>query len=419
MRRYKTDRLTGMGRRRFLRNLTGLGVSGVALEHMSKEALADVTDDPQEEVPRLSRLRHTNHDEVVAGTAPPEYEPVYYTISREKWAVVETAHDAAEKMDRLLSRLDSSGLLSAGVRTFTKDQRKQKGVHVRYHVQVNEDGEAVRTPDVSFEELKGNLPATVAGTAGEGEHAVTIDDIPVELSRSEFNNLDHNDPSGGASDNYYYDYVYRPIPAGAMVIDDNTGELGTIATPAYDYDLDEYVLTTVAHLTDVESGHSIEQPCCSYYVGKSDKGSFSWWDFDAATIDINTADHGSYDVEYALADDDGNYSLTPIYGTLVWDTIKDNEGNTSYNMQWQGAASGHHSDNYIVETNTDHYFWLDDPGTGGDSGGPMYHVEFSGHDGRAYIGGIVGQRDDGDGDGDDDVAGTWIGDVENKFNINV
>jgi len=405
-----------MGRRRFIRNLAKLGVSGVGLQFMTKEALAETTDDPENEVPRLSHLRHKNHDEVVAGTAAPEYEPIYYTISREKWAIVETAHDAAEKIDRRLSNVDNTGLLSAGVRTTTNNHHREKAIHVRYHIHTNQEGEVIRKPNASYEEVKEELPSTVAGTAGEGEHKETIEDIPVQLSRSEFQNVGHNDSSGGASGDFYYDYKYRPLPGGCMNVNKDKDELGTVATPAYDNESDEYVLTTAAHLTDADEGDQITQPCCDYSVGESDKGAFSYWDFDAATIDVNTDKYGNHDVEYAFAEDDG-YSISEIWGVLAWDTIKDNEGNSSYNMQWRGAVSGHEGDTHIVETNTDHYFWLNEPVSPGDSGGPMYHTKFYGDDGRIYIAGIIGQNDDGDDDGDSDTAGTWMGDVTDKFNL--
>jgi hypothetical protein len=45
-----------MGRRRFVKSLTALGVSATTIASLSQDALADVTSDPTEEVPRLKDI---------------------------------------------------------------------------------------------------------------------------------------------------------------------------------------------------------------------------------------------------------------------------------------------------------------------------------------------------------------------------
>ena len=57
-----------MRRRNFLGTLAGIGISGATLRYMTKDAVAEVTDDPTNEVPRLRSLRHTNHQEIVEKT---------------------------------------------------------------------------------------------------------------------------------------------------------------------------------------------------------------------------------------------------------------------------------------------------------------------------------------------------------------
>lgn len=43
----KSDKLAKVGRRIFLSTLAGLGISGEALNYMSKDVLAKVTDNPK------------------------------------------------------------------------------------------------------------------------------------------------------------------------------------------------------------------------------------------------------------------------------------------------------------------------------------------------------------------------------------
>ena len=166
-----------MSRRRFLNTLTGLGVSGTALNYLTTDEIADI--DLDEEVPRLGRVRHINHRAVTNGEEP-EREAIYYTIRRKKWAVVETAHDAASQVNDMLETAGLDSSVSAGVTTLTRNQRSQKAVVVKRTVTERADGETV-TPDVTKDQLKETLPNTVAGTAGEGQYQRTIDQIPVKI----------------------------------------------------------------------------------------------------------------------------------------------------------------------------------------------------------------------------------------------
>lgn len=53
-----------MSRRRFLSGLSTLGLSGAALNHITQDAVADLTDNPEKEVPRLEGFKHTNQKEL-------------------------------------------------------------------------------------------------------------------------------------------------------------------------------------------------------------------------------------------------------------------------------------------------------------------------------------------------------------------
>jgi hypothetical protein len=204
-----------MGRRRFLGALSTLGVSGAALQHLSKEALADLTADPSAEVPRLERLVHANHEAVAAGEEPPEREAEYYTIPRDEWVHVEATQDAMRRLDRKLNRLTSSDLVSVSVGTTVSGQQSERAVFVTY---AERDGE---TPAVGFDELRDALPATVTGTAGTGPNAETREGIRV-IPEQGTAGQDHGEDGGEDSHTCdTYDHLYRDpgIPAGALIRD--------------------------------------------------------------------------------------------------------------------------------------------------------------------------------------------------------
>jgi len=413
MRKYTTDKLSRMGRRRFLQTMVTLGVTGTGLNYMTKDALADLTNNPESEVPRLGYLEHTNHEAVENGTQAPRKEPIYYTISRDKWRVVETAHDAAARIDDLLDAKFDSSLFQTGVTTITSGHRRKKAVHVDYVVQRDDDGNVLAEPSAAIEAVRDALPATVTGVAGRDDFETKVEDIPVLVEKRE---VSSGSTSGGAYSDFYYDYQYRPVPASAAYKNEAEGTICTMGTPAYDNERNDYVMVTAGHcMTD--SGQDIHQPDLYNQIGNS-TSEFQDNDdetFDAGVISLS-ADH-----TYRFADNDGDndYSITPIYGTLSWTTIKDNEGNSDYSMMYRGAKSGH-VNTYIEKADSnEQYFWLENDSGDGDSGCPMYHVRFSGGDGRAYIGGINEGYYYSPKDGDIDCAGTYIGKIEDRYSLDV
>lgn len=78
-----TKKLNKMGKRRFMKTLAGIGVSGSAIRHMSKETLAKTTGNPEKEVPMLKCLYHLNHEEVKNGNKP-ERKAEYFTLPRDE-----------------------------------------------------------------------------------------------------------------------------------------------------------------------------------------------------------------------------------------------------------------------------------------------------------------------------------------------
>lgn len=394
--------LTSMGRRRFLNSLGKIGISAGALSHMTTEALAEVSDDPKDRVPRLEKLRHTNHEAVENGTEPPQREPVYYTIPYDEWVVIETAHDAASRVkQQIASKINSKTNntsrnpltnLHFGVTTRTNGHTAEKTVVITYSRLISPNGTEISKPAVSLEWLTDAAPDTATGKVGEDEHEVLRENIPVQVRERD------------RIQQAYYDGKYRPVPGGCQLQDRSDGGYGTLGTPAWDYDVGDVVLTTAGHCVEAESGHSLDQPYVNHYIGQSDKAKVVNG-FDAATIPL-----GGVDYKYNLADGAADSYNEYIYGTLAWDTIKDHEGDVNYHLYKQGRSTGRQR-GHIDTVGDDWTYWITAEGEGGDSGGPNFRDEGS----NAYISGIHAW---GDINGPNSGA-THISKVENWFNLNV
>jgi hypothetical protein len=408
MRDTSTTKLSKMGRRRFLDTLGKLGVSAGALSYMSAEALADVTADPSDEVPRLDKLKHTNHEAIKRGEESPEKEAVYYTIPRDEWVVVETAHDAAERLEAAFEQQiatavggtleDPTSNLKFGVTTVTSGQTRQKAVVVEYRRLTARDGTVVGEPHVDFEWVRDRAPETVSGSVGSGDKQETRSDIPVVVRQRT------------VEQQAYYDGKYRPVPGGCQIEDAYDDDIGTLCTPSWDDDNGEYVLVTAGHITEGETDHPTHQPYQSqyydYYIGYSDKG-YAASDFDAATIRLAS----DVDYYYWMAGSDAGTYSESIYGTLGWDTIKDHEEDTGYHLSLQGRTTGRNS-GHIEVTYSDKTFWIDVDSDGGDSGGTHFREDPKYN--YAYIAGVHAW-----GSSANDAGATYIGKVENYLNLDV
>lgn len=401
---YSTNDLVKMGRRRFLENLGKLGISGATLQHITKDELSKLTSDPQKEVPRLGLLEHTNHEEIVNESAPPQREPEFYTIPRKKWIKVETAHSAARNLkqnaEKKIKNAAESGSQQAnplsGLNFGVITRNNQKTIIVSYNTLLDQSGKVVSEPSVSLDWIKKNLASTVSGDVQfNGE--TTSRELPVEINERHV-----------VQDEY--DGKYRPIPAGVIIEDDADNSYGSTGPSAYDSEIDEWVHTTAGHVVDGSSGHDIHQPSFSpyagNYIGDSDKA-LAVSDFDAATIQLtsNRAD--------AIGGPNAGTFDWDIYGVLDWDTIKDNEY-SSYELRKQGYKTGRNSGD-IGPVNDNKTFWTSAERDGGDSGGPHFKVKYSqGADGyKAYIAGIH----DWGRDDTYSAGATYIGKVEEYFNI--
>lgn len=398
----RIDKLTKMGRRRFVESLAALGVTGTALTNASKSALAESDVDLGNEVPMVRVWKHTNHEEVVENGAKPEREPEYFGVPRDQWVKVQSARDAAE---RLRNQLDVPGV-QVGVTTVTRGQKPRKAVVVKHQTE-EYDWQDDFSPGVSVEDLRDELPATMTGVAGRGtEKARAVKGIPVVTKQQQ---VDFTDDAVSTAASYDYDCNYRPVPAGCAWRTEK-GNVCTTGTPVHDDDHNENRLVTASHCflsydaTDCRQNYGSGDE-----IGTRDKDKINFDHppnlFDAAVVDLNSGT----DVRRDLADEQCDTYRDPgIAGTMDDDWLHQLEDN-GYNVTKQGARTGISSG--TVKEVYDTYFEVDTTINGGDSGCPFYKNRTDSFATYTYIGGILR--------GGDPAQVTKMTEIESRFSVTV
>lgn len=404
------QKLDRMGRRRFLNTLAGLGISATTLNYLSQEVLADLAVDWKEEVPYVERLRHSNPEEVRSGS-PPKREPIFATIPREKWVQVESAHDAAARVERIIK---SKGLgnkfIEAGVTTVISGNHAKKAVLVNY-VEWKDNTGKIETPEITYDELNDILPATIAGSIADE----VVEDIPVVLRQE-------TRVTEATCKKYWYDSDFdHDIPAGCKFESNSYCVPCTLGTPAYNNGTDERNMVTAAHCID-DNVSKLYQPSCDLHVDGYVEDYLIENNADFGIIHPPTSHEGWELYKYRLADDDGTFKDNRyIEGRLNWSTIKYHEGDTSYVIKRQGIRTGTTS-GYITSTNTNNghpAFWTNCETYDGNSGGPYYKEYESSGTYSVYIAGIHAWGAGGDSCPRDKGGGNAMEHIEDVLNITV
>jgi len=170
---------------------------------MTKDSLAEVTDAPTDEILRLQAMKrkHPNWQERKFPEKS-EREAVYYTIPRDDWVRVESTHNAASRVGRLINeRIDDPSSVRVGVSTTTDGQHGKKAVKVK-----------VRTGKV--DRIREGVLASTKGKVGSGEHKEVRGNIPVVVERDETERVHNCKKSDGSS---YYDGDYQNVPGGSQI----------------------------------------------------------------------------------------------------------------------------------------------------------------------------------------------------------
>jgi len=401
------DKLSRMGRRRFLSTLSSLGVSATTLEYITQDTLAETVGDLKNEIPYVARLRHTNHEQVVAGEAPPEYEPKYKTMPRHQWAKIEAVHNAADRLWKKVNQADPTGRSYVEITERVNGGVSENVLNIVITKPKSTNGEVSKRSSINAEasesakeKIRNQVPSSINGKAKIGNTTEEIEDIPIKTEIAEQQKV------------WSYDYEYDPVPSGAMinrVTEEDTEEqldnAGTICTPGYvdpsdpdnpeGPDIPEGThLVTAAHL--VEKDRSVSQPGVDLDSPRK-IGNMTWnWKetsdstFDAGTIypdsDISTL----YDMG---ADSENEYEVYTISGYITFDEIKSRK-ETGQEIEVRGSKSGILSSKIHSTTKGGLYdrrnaYRIEDKVSPGDSGGPHYDVEYNQTTGdyEAYIAG--------------------------------
>lgn len=358
-------KLTNMGRRRMLSALSSLGVSAATLNVLTKEALAEETQDIKDEIPYVSRFRHTNHEDVVKNGAVPQREPIFETWKYDSWLKAKAAADAQRKIQSKISKIAKTDLIYSTVTKRVRNKSERNVVLVKYVSERREDGK-VHSPKVDLSKISDNLPGTVDGIAPDGE---VIEEIPIITERVD------------TEVQAYYDHNYDPVPGGCQM--ETNSDLGTMTTSAYSNRLNKFVLATAGHLGS--SGEYVYQPSYAEYIGDCTSNWQSGTSFDAGIIEPA----GTTNVKYDIAADQANtYRGWTIHGKVTWEDIQNDYQNSNKVYEFQGRSTGLHKNfeitDFVTPYNCSSTFGVPISTSCGDSGGP-YFKEF---DDESFIAGI-------------------------------
>lgn len=171
-----------------LQTLTSIGLSGEAIRHMTKDQLEALTGDPTKEVPRVKAYVRSDGEELADDLPAPEREVVYHTIERDQWVRIESAKNAARKVEKALKReYGENNFARVMVSSRVNGHHREKAIKVTYDPK-NELGEGrnrkrAKVPD--FEKFQEPLPTSVDGAVESEElnSKPTMEDIPVQYEQ--------------------------------------------------------------------------------------------------------------------------------------------------------------------------------------------------------------------------------------------
>jgi hypothetical protein len=261
-----------------------MGVSGAALQYMTKDALAEVTDDPSDEVPRLAYLLHEDRNKDARTDGPPERKPVYYTIPYDRWERIEGTNQAFRK---LKEKLSDQGLDKSIKMWVTSHPTEIRQIKIEYFTKQQR-----ASPD-EFEKILDKLPETTSAKVGTQDRQSVVEEIPIKLTEVQYikkaRTREKDDEVNTQSD--YFDEAYEDIPAGCAMTGKRGGTVGFEAMHG-----NQNVLITAAHNfiypwedgSDLTVGQDMNQP--QYQKNKA--GELSDWIYngeyaeDAAKIEL-------------------------------------------------------------------------------------------------------------------------------------
>jgi len=360
-----TNKLSRMGRRRFMDKMKELGFSSTLIAGLSQEELTNLVGDLDSEVPHLKSYRHTNPEEVKNGKAP-KREKHFVRIPKDEWVDYRTAQSARA---RVAGKIQQYDLIDSSIASKSESKNAEMEISVSYIIHTSESGR--KEPSISKDKLRSIVPSKVEGTVNNGKQSRTYNVTTQEEHPKE---------------QAYFNDKYRPIPGGCQ-IEKNDYSNGTTACEAYSYDDQEYVMMTAGHVAknqqDDELAAELHQPS-TWGSNKVGSGKYDVsGDRDCGYIKRYSSYDGGFSSD--IAGKDGTYRNLYVRGTYSKDELdrKNSEGET---LMAQGRTTGS-VESMIWKTDTeDIYLYWDS--NGGDSGGPYYGPPGGTDEGDIYMAGI-------------------------------
>lgn len=378
------NKLQRMGRRRFMENLAGIGVSATTLDYLEQDELADITHNPEEEVPFIEGYRSTRNEngQVI------DREPFYDTISREKWERQEATDDTLQKVGEMLQNYlepNSNIILS---RTIAEHSPTEYGVAVK----------VPRTSDsATRDEIEDLLPTNLSGGVEDGANAIEWAKIPVDVKEIEFENA-----SGSVEQTCTASSTSSDDLPGGVPMYTSSGGSGTLSTPISDPDYGT-CWVTAGHVVDENQKKIYLNINDSDLIGESRKYTLEKGEFLEFALVQPTSEETP---AYAIASPDySDFNDIPVDGMITDEALERHQGDTSYELATQGKSTGRMEGQYITDLNKPYDGDLGDTYAvqtsktveDGDSGGPLYKPAPDNTCGYALIAGNVNGRDTSNG----------------------
>lgn len=420
---------------------------------MTEDKLKYLTGDPTDQVPRVRAVRMGDEEvseEPPFPSAVPDRKVEYYTISRDKWIQVESAFDAAQRIQKKIDSEFRSKTQNIMAGVTTHGSNEQYVVTVKIERLSSVDIHTLPTPEQTLDRLKEILPDEAVGQANTSaspsphqadidvESATVVEDIPIEyefaiktLEGCGVEKCDWLEDGAG-----HYTSVYRQsgisvdgvFTGSAIQTPNRNGNWSGRCTlgPRVRDSSGERMLFTNAHCvydTDFESpldaiGRLVGQPNEEYIIGEVKSITHSG-QMDAALIELNRSYYATNQLASKTAGEANGILSSTVVGL---DYLKDN---TRTPICRQGARSGRCEGRlYAIRDRLGGHrieILRDYHDGGGNSGGP-YFIEENGELE------LVGMHQAGnetnppswDPAGPEPLAiGTYIGDLENEFDVNV
>lgn len=366
-----TDKLQRMNRRKYLKTLGALGVSATSLRFLSKETLAQTTDNPEDEVPYVAYYRTVDKQP----GQPPKRKPVYETIPRDEWV---RRHTAINVRDKLADQLRKEGIEASASYTGMDQSPTGFGVKIRYPIHIDAKGNR-HTPEISVEQLESRLPSRMTGVAGKNKFEEKRENIPVVVE-----GVVERDVC-----TYDYDHDWDYYPGGAAV-DVDIGSSTNLGSTAGSYHHPSYGdgLITAGHVVD-SSGNEIWRAGTADDIGTGRDVTYGTTinDIDYAFIEMDDDENPS---SYVVNSDNTSKKY-PIRGTVSNQALENHVDDSSWTVYTQGRStcrsSGYVKDTVGLWGATDAVITSQDVDPG-DSGGTLFRV----NNGDAYICGNIIQE---------------------------